>query len=244
VRARLTVRNHRGAEVPAVLGFVLAAGGIVSTVSVAAFDRVPAAGWIAAAAAALVFAAGLADDLAPGGPRGIRGHLRALAGGHVSSGIVKLVTGVAAAIVTVAAWPPRAGVTRIAGAVLIAAATNLWNGLDVRPGRAVKFSFFAAPAVLACPWPFAPFAPGVALAALLVVPWDAGERAMLGDAGANLLGFAVGVALYGALNDVQVVVAAVVAVGLNAVGETLTLSRAIDLVPPLRWYDRLGTRAS
>jgi hypothetical protein len=98
--------------------------------------------------------------------------------------------------------------------------------------------------VLACPWPSAPFAPGVALAALVVLPWDVGERAMLGDAGANLLGLAVGVALYGSLTDAQVAAAAVVAVGLNVLGETFTLSRAIDALPPLRWYDRLGTRAS
>jgi hypothetical protein len=243
VRARLTVRNHRGAEVPAVLGFVLAAGGLVSTMSVAAFDRVPAAGWIAAAGAGLVFVAGLVDDLTPAGPRGLRAHVRGLAEGHVSSGIVKLIVVTAVAVVTVAAGPPRTSSARLTGVILISGAANVWNGLDVRPGRAVKFSLLAAPAVLACPWPSAPFAPGVALAALLVLPWDVGERAMLGDAGANLLGLAVGVALYGALTDAQVAVAAVVAVGLNALGETFTLTRAIDAVPPLRWYDRLGTRA-
>jgi hypothetical protein len=241
VIARLTVRNYRGAEVPAVLGFVLAAGGLASAFAVAALDHVPAAGWIATAGAGLVLAAGLADDLTPAGPRGLRGHLAALAAGRVSSGIVKLFVVTGVAVVTVAVWPPRSGPTRVAGVVLIAAATNLWNGLDVRPGRAVKFSLLAAPAVLACPWPLAPFAPGVALAALLVLPWDAGERAMLGDAGANLLGLAVGMALYGALTDAQVIAAAVLAVALNALGETFTLSRAIDAVPPLRWYDRLGT---
>ena len=229
---------------PAVLGFVLAAAGGIGAIVVATADHVSAAGWIATAGAGLVAAAGLLDDLAGDGPRGLRGHLRALAGGHVSTGIVKLFTVGAVAAVTVAAsGQGRSGAGRLAGVVLIAAATNLWNGLDVRPGRALKFGLLALPAVLACPWPQAPFVPGVALASVLVLPWDLGERAMLGDAGANLLGFAIGVALFGALTDAQVVVAAIAGLALNGVAETVTLSRVIDAFPPLRWFDRLGSPA-
>jgi UDP-GlcNAc:undecaprenyl-phosphate/decaprenyl-phosphate GlcNAc-1-phosphate transferase len=97
--------------------------------------------------------------------------------------------------------------------------------------------------VLTCGWPSAPFVPGVWLASVLVLPWDVRERAMLGDAGANLLGFTIGVALFGALTDAQVVVAAAIGVTLNVLADTVTLSRLIDGVPPLRWYDRLGTES-
>jgi hypothetical protein len=242
MRGRLTVRNHRGREVPAVLGLVLAAGGAAATVAVALLGHVTPAGWIATAGAALVAAAGLLDDLSGEGPRGLRGHLRALAAGHVTTGIVKLVTITAVAVVTVAASPPRAGGTRVAGVILVAGVTNLWNGLDVRPGRAVKFALLGLPAVGAADWSLVPFAPGVLLAALLVLPWDAGERAMLGDAGANLLGFSIGLAMFHALGDGAVLAGAVIAVALNILAETITLSRAIDAIPPLRWFDRLGRR--
>jgi hypothetical protein len=239
---RLAVRNHRGREVPAVLGLVLAAAGAISAIAVAVWDRVPAAGWIAAAGAGLVTAAGLLDDLAAGGPRGLRGHLRALAGGHVSTGVVKLFTIAGVAVVVAAsAEAPRSGAARLAGAILIAGATNLWNGLDVRPGRALKFSYLALPAMLTCSWPAVPFAPGVALGAVLILPWDAGERAMLGDAGANLLGLTIGIAMFDALTGVQIGVAAGAVVLLNLIAETVTLSRVIEAVPPLRWFDRLGT---
>lgn len=241
-RGRLLVENRRGVTVPATLGFVLLAGGAASAAAVGAMDRVAAAGWIATAGAALVFAAGLVDDLMPGGPRGLRGHLHAIAQGHVSTGIVKLVVVTAVAVVTVASSAGRPGGVRIAGVLLLAACANLWNGLDVRPGRALLFAYLAAPAFGACPWPAAPFVPGVGVAAVLVLPLDAGERAMLGDAGANLLGFTVGVALYGALTDAQVLAAAVAAVALNVVAETVTLSRVIDAVAPLRWFDRIGRR--
>ncbi len=162
--------------------------------------------------------------------------------GTSSTGIVKLFTIAAVAVVVVAsAEPTRSGGVRVAGAVLIAAATNLWNGLDVRPGRALKFGYLALPALLTCAWPVVPFAPGVALASVLVLPWDAGERAMLGDAGANLLGATIGIAMFDAMPDHQVVVAAAIGVALNVLAETVTLSRTIDALPPLRWYDRLGS---
>ena len=72
------------------------------------------AGWGALAAAVLVFAAGLVDDLAPVGPRGLRNHVRGLAAGHVSTGIVKVVVIVAAAVVAIALQPGRSGWIRLA----------------------------------------------------------------------------------------------------------------------------------
>jgi hypothetical protein len=240
---RLRVANHRGVEIPAVLGLALGGFAAVSVAAVALLDRVDRAGWIATAALALVLAAGLVDDLTPSGPRGFRAHLRALAAGRVSTGIVKLVVVAGAAAVTVAAVPGRTGPARVAGALLIAASANVWNGLDVRPGRAIKFFLPVAIAVLATPWPVQPFLPGVALGALLLLPWDAGERAMLGDAGANLLGFTAGLGLFHLVHGWALVAAALVAVVLNVLADTVTLTRLIEIVRPLRWYDSMGRRA-
>jgi UDP-N-acetylmuramyl pentapeptide phosphotransferase/UDP-N-acetylglucosamine-1-phosphate transferase len=188
----------------------------------------------------LLFVAGLVDDLTPSGPRGLRGHLAALTRGNVSTGIVKLFVVGAAALLVVAAGPERGGAVRISGVILIAGAANLWNGLDVRPARALKFSYPAFLAVGAFAWALAPFVPGVAVAALLILPWDAGERAMLGDAGANLLGFSVGTMTYYSLPNDAIWVAALMVVILTVAAETVTLSRLIAAVPPLRWYDRIG----
>lgn len=239
---RLRVANHRGVQVPAILGLALGGFAAVSVAAVALLDRVDRAGWIATAALALVLAAGLVDDLVPSGPRGIRQHLRALAAGRVSTGIVKLVVVAGAAAVTVAAVPGRTGLARVAGALLIAASANVCNGLDVRPGRAIKFFLPVALAVLATPWPAQPFLPGVVLGALLLLPWDAGERAMLGDAGANLLGFTAGLGLFHLVHGWALVAAAMIAVALNVLADTVTLTRLIEIVPPLRWYDAMGRR--
>ena len=63
---------------------------------------------------------------------------------------------------------------------------------------------------------------------------------MLGDGGSNLLGFTAGLGLYIVLPLPWVWVAAGVAVTLNVLAETVTLSRVIDTLAPLRWFDRLG----
>lgn len=242
MRERLRVRNYRGAELPAVLGLVVGLAGALSALAVGLLRDagIAPSGWVASAGAALVVGAGLVDDLTARGPRGIRAHVRSLVSGRVTSGIVKFVVIAGCSAVAVAAVPARTGIARVAGVVLVAGAANLWNGLDVRPGRALKFFYPAGLSILAATWSQLPFVPGVVLGAVLVLPWDVGERAMLGDAGANLLGFTAGFGLFEALHGGALVAAAALAILANALAETVTLSRIIDAVPPLRWYDRLG----
>jgi UDP-N-acetylmuramyl pentapeptide phosphotransferase/UDP-N-acetylglucosamine-1-phosphate transferase len=188
----------------------------------------------------LVFLAGWYDDLHPGGRRGLGGHLGELWRGRVTPGIVKLVAIVAASAI-VALASPAGSVRVILGIPVIAGCANLWNLLDVRPGRSLKFFLLAAVIV-------APFAarhqplilPSAFGAALLVLPIDLSEHAMLGDSGSNLLGFVVGVALFLTVPAWGLAVALLAVLVLHYVAETLTLSRAIDRTAPLRWFDRLG----
>ncbi len=163
--------------------------------------------------------------------------------GPRSTGIVKVLVIVASAVVAVALQPER---SRLAsawpGCVLVAACANVWNGLDVRPGRAIKFGLVAMSWVSrawtsrCCPrcraWRSAPS---------LALWLDLRERAMLGDGGANLLGFTIGLGLYLVLAGLGVWCSGPRSrSAINAVGETVTLSRVIDAVPPLRWFDAFG----
>jgi UDP-GlcNAc:undecaprenyl-phosphate/decaprenyl-phosphate GlcNAc-1-phosphate transferase len=241
---RLTVRNYRGVPVPAVLGLALAAVAVLvpalSNAGHAVWGRPFApTPWRVVVALAMVAAAGLLDDLASHGPRGIRAHVRALITGRLTTGIVKLAAIVAASVAALFGFhqgPVQLGL----GVVVAAGAANLWNGLDVVPGRALK-AFLPVMAVLMLYLPTLPFAlvEGASLVALRV---DLRERAMLGDAGANLLGFAVGLGLALRLPTWQLAIAAAAVVVLNTLAETVTLSRLIDGAAPMRWVDRLGRR--
>jgi UDP-GlcNAc:undecaprenyl-phosphate GlcNAc-1-phosphate transferase len=240
---RLRVENFRGRSVPIVLGIWLAVILVGSTAAAWWIGDAPgldSPALIAVGGSLLVFAAGLVDDLSPGGPRGVRNHLRALASGHMTTGVLKLIVTVASSVVVVAAQPDRSGGARWLGVVLIAASANLWNGLDVAPGRALKAFLVVDGALLGVPWAVVPGVRALWLASLVALPFDVRERAMLGDAGANLLGFTAGLGVYLWLPEWGVAVAATIVVGLNALAETVSLSRLIDAAPPLRWFDHLG----
>jgi UDP-N-acetylmuramyl pentapeptide phosphotransferase/UDP-N-acetylglucosamine-1-phosphate transferase len=245
IPVQLYAENFRGRRIPRILGIVLAAWAALGMAVLAAAAVEASESWSVFCAALLVSAAGLVDDLAPAGPRGLRGHLRALLSGRMTTGILKVLVTAGAAVVVVALLDRGDAVTRLGAVTLIAATTNVWNGLDVRPGRALKaFIVLMVGVVLAAapPAPTGPIGAAVLSGAVLVLLPDLREWAMLGDAGANLLGFTAGVVLAGALPTWAMWPAAAVAVALNVVAETVTFSRVIDAVAPLRWFDRLGTR--
>jgi hypothetical protein len=240
-RGRLRAPNHRGVAVPRTLGFVLMAGAAVGLVAASLGQAPMQDDLITLATLAAVFAAGLVDDLVGSRARGLRGHLRELARGRPTTGIAKVVVIVGAAFAVVASGPSGPVGDQVAAIVVVAASANVANGLDVRPGRALKA--FVVPVVVfaAAGAPTsAPVLVGVAVAASVVLPLDLRERAMLGDAGANALGFAGGIMVVGAVDGAVEAVVAIGLVGLNLVAETVTFSRAIDASRPLRWLDGLG----
>jgi UDP-GlcNAc:undecaprenyl-phosphate GlcNAc-1-phosphate transferase len=123
---------------------------------------------------------------------------------------------------------------------LIAGGANLMNLFDLRPGRAIKVAIGAAG--LLAPVPSAvtlAAAPLAASAALL--PDDLGERAMLGDAGANAIGAMLGVAATAMPRRARLAALAGI-VGLTAASEVVSFTRVIERTGPLRWVDMLGRR--
>ena len=96
----------------------------------------------------------------------------------------------------------RSGVVdKVLAGVVVAGAANAVNLLDLRPGRAVKAARCWLPDPVWCAGPpprttAARIVLGAAAlgAAIALLPEDLGERAMLGDAGANALGALLGVA--------------------------------------------------
>jgi UDP-GlcNAc:undecaprenyl-phosphate/decaprenyl-phosphate GlcNAc-1-phosphate transferase len=79
-------------------------------------------------------------------------------------------------------------------------------------------------------------------AALALLGEDLGERAMLGDAGANALGALLGVAAAASLpRPARVALLAGIA-GLTAASEKVSFTAVIERTPALRWLDMLGRR--
>lgn len=241
--------NHAGRRVPVILGIPLGigfVGGSFFGAAAASFgsDQAPVAIGMATGLVVLVLTfVGALDDRFGAGARGFGGHLRSLARGRPTTGILKLAVGAALAVLTALHLADDA--VRITGvAVLLATCTNVWNALDVRPGRALKWAAVVLVPVVGAAWsrPSAPVLAAALGAVAALLAFDLRERGMLGDAGSNPLGFLVGLGLAVVLPTPWVVVAAAGALALQVAAETVTISRLIDAVPPLRWFDRLGRR--
>jgi UDP-N-acetylmuramyl pentapeptide phosphotransferase/UDP-N-acetylglucosamine-1-phosphate transferase len=188
---------------------------------------------------------GLVDDLAAvGEDRGFRGHLGALREGRVTTGVLKLLGGAAVAIVIVAMPGFKSGRTLIVDAALIALAANLGNLLDRAPGRTIKFGLVAyVPIAIAVgTTPIGIAAAPVMGASLGLLPDDLRERLMLGDTGANVIGAVLGLTVVLGSRDSIRLAVMLVLLALNVAAELVSFSRVIDAVPPLRWFDRLGSR--
>ena len=246
--------NHRGEPVTLLEGPAVAAGAIVGALAQAGLRSVtgsagpagpgawrPALAVAAAGAGAAAF--GAHDDLAGSGDRrGFRGHLGALRNGEVTTGTVKLggigVTGIVSAML---AGGSPADVVINAG--LVAGGANLLNLFDLRPGRAIKVAV-ASGALIGAGGSRSGSGAGVAAplaAALALLPEDLGERAMLGDCGANALGAVLGAAAAGLPRPARVALLAGIT-GLTAASEKVSFTKVIEHTPPLRRLDMLGRR--
>jgi UDP-GlcNAc:undecaprenyl-phosphate GlcNAc-1-phosphate transferase len=189
---------------------------------------------------------GLLDDsLGRGGeddsPRGWREHVRALLAGRFSTGAVKAVGAFALAAYAVSGRG-REELDYLADLALLLLATNLFNLLDLRPGRVEKVFFALIAGLCVGAWTAEPLELlGVFIGPVAVGAWfTLRERAMLGDTGSNLIGALAGVSLLETLGDPARVIALAVVALLNLYGEFRSITSAIDRVPLLRRLDSLG----
>jgi hypothetical protein len=182
--------------------------------------RLPLVGWAVGlrggSAVAAVAAIGLADDLWSGPERGFAAHLRS----GRTTGVLKLV-----GIPLVGLLATR----KVSGALLVGLAANALNQLDTRPGRALK-AYLAASVPLRAPKG----------AAVLLLSYDLGEMAMLGDGGSNAMGGLLGLNSVKRFTERGRWVAICALAGLTILGERTSIGAWIERTPGLAWIDRLG----
>jgi UDP-GlcNAc:undecaprenyl-phosphate/decaprenyl-phosphate GlcNAc-1-phosphate transferase len=243
--------NYRDRVVPTGAGVVLAlvpmfAEGVRVTAGAAGVG----ARAISAPRAAVVIAAlgfgllGLLDDVAgTDTDRGLRGHIGALfEGGRLTTGALKLIGGGAVALVAVAPLRHTAFGPFVVDALVVALAANLGNLFDRAPGRTTKVgvAIFVVVAALTRV-PRTMVGPAVVVGgALGLLLDDLHERLMLGDAGANALGAAIGIGVVASTALSTRIVALTLLAAANVASEWISFGRVIDGSRPLRNVDRWG----
>ncbi len=191
---------------------------------------------------------GLADDVL--GTRevgGFRGHFRKLIRERkLTTGAVKAIggglTGIAAGyLISGGNWLWWA-----CSALLIPAAANTVNLFDLRPGRAaaVFMLLFAVSCIATDVCSDAPWFYGLTAAVTLAfAAWDSRGRAMMGDAGSNMLGAFVGVMLARSGCIALQVGAIIIFAAIAVYSEKYSLNKLIETNRVLGSIDRrLGVR--
>lgn len=136
----------------------------------------------------------------------------------------------------------RAALQTALKAALMLLSANAFNLLDLRPGRAIKVFFSVVLMLLAA----GSFADSVFLLFPMIVglvflfPGDLRGRWMLGDTGANLIGFAWGAALVLSTPLWMQTGVLGLLLWIHVYAEKRSLSQSIENRPVLRWLDRLG----
>ncbi len=251
-RHGLTRENYRGARVAFPAGAVLLACSLVSLVPLAVLDDRAELDLLdpdlrrwATYVLGVAFLGLLDDALGRGldaeAPRGWRAHARAVASGRMSTGAIKAVGALGLAAYATSGLG-RHDLGYLADLALLLGATNLFNLLDLRPGRVEKAFAALVAGLCAGASTVAP----IELLGIFVGPVLVGavftlkERAMLGDTGSNLVGALAGISLLITLGDTGRLVALAIVVALNAYGEFRSISRTIEGIPLLRSLDSLG----
>lgn len=251
VRGLVTRANYRGAQVGFPAGVALVVPALVALVVAAplyqfadqdVFDTGFGLVLIYVLGVALL---GLLDDWlgsSEGAPRGWRGHFGSLAAGQISTGVIKALGSLGLALM-VAADPALGAGTYLLSVAVLVLATNLFNLLDLRPGRAGKAFVLLGIGLLIGAGNLHPFwAVSLFVGPILVyLPLDLREVGMLGDTGSNVVGAVAGVWIILTITSTAgLAIAAAVLALINVYGEFRSISAFIERTPGFRQLDLLG----
>jgi UDP-N-acetylmuramyl pentapeptide phosphotransferase/UDP-N-acetylglucosamine-1-phosphate transferase len=185
--------------------------------------------------------AGLLDDLL--GNRsvsGLKGHLKAMLQGKLTTGGFKAAFGgvIALFISILQGYNP---LNIFINTLLVALFTNFINLLDLRPGRAIKG--FSIGALFILFFTFSPvhhlFLVALLGSVLAYFPYDLKAKSMMGDTGSNILGICLGItSIYSGFAMRVAFLCFLIAIHLYA--EKYSLTTTIEKNKLLRYIDSLG----
>jgi UDP-N-acetylmuramyl pentapeptide phosphotransferase/UDP-N-acetylglucosamine-1-phosphate transferase len=263
-RAGHTRANYRGRALPCPFGVLVLAAALVALIPLTLLARLASAELFhpellpIAVYALGVIALGLIDDTlaehAPAGGsagpagetgspahRGWRGHGAAALRGDLSTGTLKAVGSLGLALLAMS-YSSLSNWRWLLAAGVLVLATNVFNLLDLRPGRASKAFVLVGAGLTIGSMQLRPlWALGLfAGPALVAGAYDLRERAMLGDTGANLLGGLAGLWLVLTLSGTGQLIALVLLAAITLFGELRSISALIERTPGLRAMDSWG----
>lgn len=172
--------------------------------------------------------------------RGIRGHLTALLKGVITTGLIKLVASpLLSAVFAISVFRLSNWVTYLY-IVMIAASSNLFNLLDLRPGRSQGFAIIILLGILVVTP--SPLAIGIVLILAITIIPDARARVMMGDSGAIAIGCGVALVVIASSNITLCISYTGLSILVNLLAEKYSIGKLIASNPFLNKLDGLFGR--
>ncbi|MEG6522606.1 hypothetical protein [Desulfotomaculum sp. 1211_IL3151] len=185
---------------------------------------------------------GMTDDIfGSRADSGLKGHLKKMLRGELTTGGLKLVTGGIMSLV-VAVNISNHWLEVITNTLVIALSVNAINLLDLRPGRAGKGYLLAVGMLLLASWPANHLVWGVITAGALLayLPSDLKARAMMGDTGSNALGASIGITSVLVLPENLKIGYLLFLIAFHIFTEKYSLTKVIERNKMLNFLDQLG----
>ena len=243
--------NFLGNEIPGSVGFIFPLSYVLVYVFVIVFERERPLVWVGPRESLLILVLGmcflgLLDDLL--GSRetsGFKGHIKEALRGRFTTGFLKALGGFLLAVAASAPFSRHIWELFLNGAI-IAFCANLFNLLDMRPGRALKVFLPFLAGIIALNWSLEnaliPYLLSVGAVALVLFPGDLSGRFMLGDSGSNVLGATVGLGIAIGAGPWWNLGVLILLACLNLLSEKFSFSSIISSNRVLNWLDSLGRK--
>ncbi|CFX50510.1 Glycosyl transferase, family 4 [Syntrophomonas zehnderi OL-4] len=172
---------------------------------------------------------------------GFKGHFGALFKGRLTTGGLKAIGGGTISLF-LAVFIGGGWLNIVINTLIMAFSTNMMNLLDLRPGRAVKGFLIFLVAISVIAWgriDYFKLAPLLG-AVLFYFPTDLKAQAMMGDAGSNVLGLALGFLAATSLSWNARLGCLIFLIAIHIYTEKYSLTTTIENSVVLRSIDQLG----
>ncbi|WP_069649494.1 hypothetical protein [Caloranaerobacter ferrireducens] len=172
--------------------------------------------------------------------KGFKGHILNLFKGNVTTGVLKAITGFICSFFI--SYFISTGLNELMiNTIILVLSINFINLLDLRPGRAVKMTIILIIPLLLSQLSRNIFILMSTLGFLVVyLPKDLKGNMMLGDIGANTLGWTLGVQLVISMDLMIKFIVLILLIIIHIIAEKYSISRIIKSNRILNYIDQLG----
>ncbi|NLJ88114.1 MAG: UDP-N-acetylmuramyl pentapeptide phosphotransferase [Epulopiscium sp.] len=241
IKYKIAKTNYKQEIIPVGMGILLFFSVLIASFFIIFFTEQPIIYYVFLFGLSLIAFAGLLDDIIDENEvKGLKGHLKKMFNGELTGGGIKAIIGTLIAFYVSFLFSTDI-IDLILNILIILFSINSINLFDLRPGRALKIFFL----ISIIYWIIGDFSDKyltllVIGSSLPILKGDLKGQYMLGDVGANILGYTLAFTGMISLNFYYKMISIVLLIVLHIIAETKSISSIINKVPLLRYLDYLG----